>query len=445
MELRKIKKRLTAAYNYSFIRMTLNFYTCYEMMAEKTSDPAEETLALYDRYLGSLGSFLEGFLEKKETFEKETLLEELEELRQDTIKEMEKLTAYTDIFQAYEYVMNRVEGRFMPQLVGKKPENTDVFMEEILNYLTQDSDPSGFHERFQLVVSQLPVRFTKNKFFALIQEGLSIYKGAPEAGLDDMIYVLRCEALLNRPKEGTESWKELYPFLEEFNQTDFKTLEAAEYYHLSSKLEEVSEKITDATGDILMLMDLVNDLYVLLLCVDHAVSDLKDTQVMVEIMSEVLKLFLDKQWKEIPVETADLLPQLEGKQETYFEQWIAGEEIPMDELAKSNLPECKVLWKTELLLSGSAFASLEYKASEAMADESMISEKLDELFEEIRQSWKELPKVLTRAAMAKCLSRLPITFKTSDEAQAYIRNSLECCTDEIEKEACVRMLRSIME
>ena len=72
------------------------------MMAEKTGEPAEETLALYDRYLGSLGSFLEGFLEKKETFEKETLLEELEELRQDTIKEMEKLTAYTDIFQAYE-------------------------------------------------------------------------------------------------------------------------------------------------------------------------------------------------------------------------------------------------------------------------------------------------------------------------------------------------------
>ena len=35
MELRKIKKRITAAYNYSFIRMTLNFYTCYEMMAEK--------------------------------------------------------------------------------------------------------------------------------------------------------------------------------------------------------------------------------------------------------------------------------------------------------------------------------------------------------------------------------------------------------------------------
>ena len=81
-----------------------------------------------------------------------------------------------------------------------------------------------------------------------------------------------------------------------------------------------------------------------------------------------------------------------------------------------------------------------FNEAEASADA-----ETEELFEEIRQSWKELPKVLTRAAMAKCLSRLPITFKTSDEAQAYIRNSLECCTDEIEKEACVRMLRSIME
>ena len=172
----------------------------------------------------------------------------------------------------------------------------------------------------------------------------------------------------------------------------------------------------------------------------------KDTQVMIEILGEVIKAISEiNSGKRYRLKPQIFFPRLEGKQETYFEQWI-GEEIPMDELAKSNLPESKVLWKTELLLSGSAFASLEYKAlEEAMADESMISEKLDELFEEIRQSWKELPKVLTRAAMAKCLSRLPITFKPQMKLKAYIRNSLECCTDEIEKEACMRMLRSIME
>ena len=61
-------------------------------------------------------------------------LDGFEALRQDTIKEMEKLTAYTDIFQAYEYVMNRVEGRFMPQLVGKQPEDTDALLDHKLSY-----------------------------------------------------------------------------------------------------------------------------------------------------------------------------------------------------------------------------------------------------------------------------------------------------------------------
>ena len=256
-------------------------------MAEKTGEPQASVLALYERYFGFLGSFLE---------KKSVSLDGFEALRQDTIKEMEKLTAYTDIFQAYEYVMNRVEGRFMPQLVGKQPEDTDALLDEIISYLTQSDDPADFHERFQQIISQLPVRFTKNKFFAIIEEGMSVYKGAPKAGLDDMLYMLRSEALLNRPKtSGTEneedSYKKLYQILKEFLQADFSTLEAAGYYHLSSKLEEAGELLSEATGDILMLMDMVNDLYVLLLCEDHAMVDLEETQVMTRILGEVLELF----------------------------------------------------------------------------------------------------------------------------------------------------------
>ena len=86
-----------------------------------------------------------------------------------------------------------------------------------------------------------------------------------------------------RPKtSGTEneedSYKKLYQILKEFLQADFSTLEAAGYYHLSSKLEEAGELLSEATGDILMLMDMVNDLYVLLLCEDHAMVDLEETQ-----------------------------------------------------------------------------------------------------------------------------------------------------------------------
>ena len=442
MEIKKLKRRLTAAYHYSFIRMTLNFYTCYEMMAEKTGEPESGVLALYARYLEILSSFLE---------KQDMTLEGLESLRQDTIKEMEKLTAYTDIFQAYEYVMNRVEGRFMPQLVGKKPEDMETFMDEVIQYLAGTSDPADFHERFQLIISQLPVRFTKNKFFALVEEGMSVYKGAPEAGLEDMIYVLRSEALLNRPlasdgdcKTGEGHYQKLYHMLEEFLQTDFHTLQAAEYYHLSSELEKAGEMISIESGDILMLMDLINDLYVLLLGEGQVIMDLEETQVMTKILKDVLTLFKEDKWREIPEETADLLPKLEGKQESSFDQWMANE-ISMEELAKENTPEAEKLWKMELLLSGSSFASLERKASEKTVDEARIRKELDQLFADIRDSWKDLPKVLTRAAMAKCLSNLPITFKSSDEAESYIRNSLDSCSDEVEKEGCIRLIRSIME
>ena len=45
MEIKKLKRRLTAAYHYSFIRMTLNFYTCYEMLAETQRDLTAEQAA----------------------------------------------------------------------------------------------------------------------------------------------------------------------------------------------------------------------------------------------------------------------------------------------------------------------------------------------------------------------------------------------------------------
>lgn len=38
----------------------------------------------------------------------------LENLRQKAMKEMEIITAYTDCFQVYEHVLNRVEQRFLP-------------------------------------------------------------------------------------------------------------------------------------------------------------------------------------------------------------------------------------------------------------------------------------------------------------------------------------------
>ena len=97
-------------------------------------------------------------------------------------------------------------------------------------------------------------------------------------------------------------------------------------------------------------------------------------------------------------------------------------------------------------MSGSAFMSLEKPdADETEVDEAFFREKLDALFKDMGERWKELPKAVVRAAMAKCLSSLPANFQSLDEAREYIQGSLDSCSDEIEREACADLIRSLME
>ena len=43
-------------------------------------------------------------------------------------------------------------------------------------YITDTDEAMVVNERIQSVVGQLPIRLTRNKFFAMVEEGLSVYK-----------------------------------------------------------------------------------------------------------------------------------------------------------------------------------------------------------------------------------------------------------------------------
>ena len=189
MESRRRKKQISAACHYAYTRLALNYYMYYEVILE--GDLLSSRLErLSKRYHGLLKDFLEGSLE----------LEELNGLRDDTASAMEANTAYTDVFQAYEYVLNRLEGRFEPQLMGNRNVRPDEeeWTAEIMAYIMDTDEPMVVNERVQSVVGQLPIRLTRNKFFAMVEEGMSVYKGGPVSGLDDMLYILRSEAMLVR-------------------------------------------------------------------------------------------------------------------------------------------------------------------------------------------------------------------------------------------------------
>ena len=194
MESRRRKKQISAACHYAYTRLALNYYMYYEVILE--------------------GDLLSSRLERLSK----------------TASAMEANTAYTDAFQAYEYVLNRLEGRFEPQLMGNRSVQPDEeeWTAEIMAYITDTDEAMVVNERIQSVVGQLPIRLTRNKFFAMVEEGLSVYKGGPVSSLDDMLYILRSEAMLARPEDMETGYEDLHSILREFERADFKAVTAEE-------------------------------------------------------------------------------------------------------------------------------------------------------------------------------------------------------------------------
>lgn len=436
MESRRRKKQISAACHYAYTRLALNYYMYYEVTLE--GDFLSRLERLSKRYHGLLKDFLEGSLK----------LEELNCLRDETASAMETNTAYADVFQAYEYVLNRLEGRFEPQLMGNRNVQLDEeeWTAEIMAYIMDTDEAMVVNERIQSVVGQLPIRLTRNKFFAMVEEGMSVYKGGPVSGLDDMLYILRSEAMLVRPEDMETGYEDLYSILREFEKTDFKAITAEEYRHLTAEMERAGQILMDTTGELMLFMDLINDLYVLVLSRKWAMMEVSEESLLKGLLSAVQSLFEEGAVKAIPQELTDKLSMLEGKQETYFEQWMRLE-TEVKSAADGLDEDGEILRKIDLLMSGSSFMSLERPEDRAdqKVDEELMAGKLERFFGELSAAWEGKPKVLIRAVMSKILSRLPVFFDSLEEVRQYVEGSLRSCSDGKEKEISMGIIRMMME
>lgn len=429
-----MKKSLTAAFQYSCTRMALNYYIYFEGAAEEENrSPWEETFRRdFQRIMGAV---LKG----------ESSLGELEDLRRKAMDKMEVLTAYTDCFQVYEHVLNRLELRYVPSEEKQALPDDEVLASEILRFLTSSRDSALMNERIQMVMEQLPIRFTKSKFFSLVQEGLSIYKGSEKSSLDAMMYVLRTESMIQLPDNMKEGYEDLYEILSMLSGADYKNLSQEEFNRLADGLQIASGQILDISGQLMLEMDLINDLYVMHLAGTHAVMDAAEKQNLTELL-QVIWTKLEAEDYSIPEDQVeDMLVQLEGKQERYYERWLRYDTSGNGETGENGSELSEALRKTGLLLSGSSFVELEQAAGDsAEVTENMLDEEIQKFFQELSRLWDGMPRVTVRAVMARILSSLPVCFNSVPELEAYVKNSLESCTDMDEKTISMELIRTIM-
>lgn len=439
METRFLKKQMTAAYQYSHTRLALNYYTLYEALTEEPSLPGRG-----GQFLLTLNELIGSF------FDGGDILERLDRLREEVTHEVEILTAYTDCFQIHEYVLNRLERKF--KTMPESGYNDETFADMLTAFITNTKESAVMNGRIRQIIGQLPVRLTKQKFYSLVMEGLSVYIGSPVESLQDMMYTLRTESMAVLPEGMAEGRSSLYETLMQFGHMDYRSISPEAFEEAQAKLMVVSAELNEEAECFVSLQEIINDLYVLSLAKSDAVIDVNEENLYRTLILGVLNDMTENRGSEPSEDYDSLLTQLEGRQEVYYERYLRSEFPPETPELLAD-PDYVRARNIDLLLSGSSFMDLKKVTAEGgdaeaepeLVDRAYLEKTAEAYFKELDDVFSGTSRPVMRAIMAKVLSDLPVYFNSLDEIKAYIRGSLTSCGDEAEKETCKELLEELME
>lgn len=433
METHKMKRQLSTAYRYAFTRLTLNYYTYYESMAELDVIPP-----VMQDCNNRLNKVMKGF------FDKTASAEDIAGLREHVKHQMEIVTAYADCCINYEYSINRIERRFMPD--ERRDLNSHRFFQAMSDFILQSEDGAVMNTRISAAISQMPVRLTKVKFFSLLETAMAPFKGASREALEEQMYLLRTSSMLDLPKDMTEGYEDMAEALVHLETMDYKTVTEEQYWERKSQIVYISDNVRDYSTAYRMLVEIVNDLYVMILAKPEAMVELQEEELLTVITTAVLENFMAGEKKLVSEEIGEKLELLEGKQENYLDRYME-HQILAQSLIRLVDPMTKKMFLIDLLLSGSPFASLERRpeSESGTVGQEYLTQELGKFKSDLEARFNEMSKPVIRAVMAKILSSLPIWFTDSDDMLAFLRNSLESCTDQKEKQTSMELMKKLME
>lgn len=431
------KKQASVAYGYSLTRLALNAYMFFEDLPATYGRHRKNQKQMDDTLMDFLSRLPDGRLS----------VQEAGNLRR-TIKEvMEDVIAFTDRFRIYEYALNRVERRF--QTIVEPPSFTeDELVTRIMEYLTSAGGAAEMNRRIQDVIAQLPVRFTRQKFYGMVREALSAYIGSDKESLEAMMYVLRTSGMAELSDKQRSGYPELTERLKEVQELQFKELTADTFQEAQDKVYEVSGWLLNASGYLHLAAEMVNDMYVISLTREDAMRDTSEEAHAWKILTGLCGLYRDGK-REIPKQLEAELYFLEGLQENYYEKYQQ-----MDPAPEYRDGEDETAGKSrtvERLLATSMFAVLDGEegwgigATGQTVSSKDVDAAVDGLISRLEPVFASCQKPIMRAIMATILSSLPLCFNSLDEIRDYIKNSLGSCGDRVEKEASMELLQQLME
>lgn len=425
---------------YSALELTFSAYTLLEEIMEERTELAGKEHESIDTILQALGEI------GKETCDYAGIATVMKNLRETITAKMDLFTAYTDRLICYEYVLNRMELKFLSQKELEEKcaaVNEDEYMQRLSSYLFGSKDQSVIRDKLRMVISQVPVHMTKSKLFEKIGEALTLYKGGDRATLDDFIYMIRTSAMIYEPEQYVGEYGSLETALSRLQTADHANMTEDEYEEMTQVLESAAESVHEFTDFYYSLQKVVNGIYAICLIFPYAEKESSLVRAGRSIWSRLA----------LREYQAEMLFPLEGRIEQCVER---------SGYLESVLYEIKSAYKGELeelsltsffedishvanLLSDSLFIDLDKVTEEEVADADYVQRCTEQLLDELAEKMDRLSRPVKRAVMGQILSQLPMTFQNAQEALEYIRVNLFNCQDKAEKAIVMEMLLDLMQ
>lgn len=454
--------RLVTLYEqYASINLTMNYYMLYENQQEASFAKSEDEKTVLEEVNRIIKEYAS---DEFSGVKMEEGIQAVDKLREHIKKDMMILTSYTDIFWIYEYILERVKHRFYE---NESYIEEDECVAMAMNYIFEVNDNIVINDKIKEIIGELPVRLTKLKYFDLVRNSLSIYKGGERASFDSFLYMLETAATVYKPDGMEGAYKNLAEAKAEFATLDYSNFTKEQYDLYAEKLENIILFITDRVEFYYGLMEVVNYLYTSLLTVPYAYMDggyriegIEDMKYLIlppgqeniwkEIIGDINRLFAGS--NEVTLEEAEVkLTKIEGAQEKLLEEILELEstldeiKASHEELVKSLMlaPIFNCLVYSQNLLSNSLFVELKKEEVKGVLSDADIKKGQDDLITKLSDLFSNSSKVVTRAIMANTINKMPVFFQTRDEIKDYIESALIGCGDITERRASMDIIRNL--
>lgn len=398
-----------------------------------------------DGIYGRLITEIRDYLERGEAA-RERVLSVVSGLRSEVVNRSEQVQVFTDSLMIYEYLLNRVEYSFRQE---DKPFDDEEEARELLRTIFASKDPTEVNLRIQMMVSQLPVRITKKRFFDLIKDSFSIYGNSDVDALLGFRYrILSAAAMQEEPTEAV--FADYRKLLAALAAADSAGVDADACSEWQEHIADSADALRQDADYLLAVQECINAFYTVVL-LDPDSADEATKQLMVPAVGAIaefgLSLLAGRQEELRESALAPAFAYMEGRLEPLSEK-VLKDEAKIDAYCEREegfreSEEGQRVLLAKKLMSTSAFARLTEERV-VMVDRERLEEVTKEVLATLESGMESRTKAYNRSVMASVLKELPVFFNSHTEVMNYVLQSLHNCSNEGEKRGAVAMLKSLL-